>query len=120
MEVRDFLYKHPRIKILLFLLAVVIASPFAMELLIFLQFGGIEVAFLCMLATFKPYFNKLRDFVQSVKGCLKLVKSILASHQITSAKSITFNASFSLATIFFTGSFTFCLAGWIISLALLN
>lgn len=119
-EARDFIKTHPRVRILLLLLAILIASPIAMELLIFLQYGGIEVAFLCMIATFKPYLAKINQYKQRLILFFKISKAAIFEHQITQPRVFVANSAVSTIFIFITGNFALSLTGWLVSFALLR
>ncbi|MCW8109002.1 hypothetical protein OPS25_10900 [Alteromonas ponticola] len=119
-KIQGYLETHPRAKLFLLLLAVLLASPIAMELLIFLQYGGIEVAFLCMVATFKPYLAKLSAYRQYLINLNKTIVKVVVEHQVTQPRAFLFNSTMSLIIIFVTGSITMSLIGWLISLTLLR
>ncbi|WP_416308377.1 hypothetical protein [Neptunicella sp. SCSIO 80796] len=79
----NFLQQRPRLKKVLMLLVLLAAAPFALELLIFIEFGGIEAAFGCLLIMLKPFQHWISPKVQDVREVFSQVMLSLQQHRLS-------------------------------------
>lgn len=78
-----FFQQHPKLKKALMLLLLLAAAPFALELLIFIQFGGIEVAFICLLTMSKPLRDWITFNIKEAKEVTEQLRWSLQRHSLS-------------------------------------
>jgi hypothetical protein len=99
-------------------IAFVVAAALLPEIAFLVQFGGIELAFTLVLATFSPFLTWLSAKYCAFKDMVTI--AYIAYRQSASAKPAVFavQASFCFAAILFTGSTVFALSFFMPSLLL--
>ncbi|WP_438863027.1 hypothetical protein [Neptunicella sp.] len=78
-----FLNNHHKLKKTLMLLLLLAAAPFALELLIFIEFGGIEVAFICLLTMLKPFRLWLTFKFKEIRAVTEQLKLSVQRHSLS-------------------------------------
>ena len=76
----DFLNRHVWLKRALMLLAILIATPFAGYLLLFVEVAGLEVAFACLLIALKPFLTWAQFQIDLIKATFKAISNNFHKH----------------------------------------
>jgi hypothetical protein len=105
--------KYPKLKPVLMCLLILVAAPFALELLIFLEFGGIEVAFTCLMMILKPFTTWATPRLQAIKDTLAALFCTLLRHPISNSRVYFTHVTASLFVLFVTSSLFLSVFLWV-------
>ncbi len=109
----DFLNRHLWLKKTLMLLAILVATPFAGYLLLFVEIVGLEVAFTCLLILINPFLTWLQIHIDNIKATFRAISNNLHKHIVTSPQVYFSHAASSTAFFAVTGVLCMSVAVWL-------
>nr|HIL76743.1 hypothetical protein [Rhodospirillales bacterium] len=109
----DFLNRHVWLKRALMLLAILVATPFAGYLLLFIEVAGLEVAFACLLIMLKPFLTWAQFQIDIIRATFKAISNNFHKH-LASRPTVYFSHAAGSAAFFaITGVMFVSVAVWL-------
>lgn len=109
----DFLNRHLWLKRALMLLAILVATPFAGYLLLFVEIAGLEMAFSCLLIALKPFFTWVRYQWEIITSTFQAIAKNFHKHLASSPTVYFSHAAGSAAFFAITGVMLVSVAVWL-------
>ncbi|GGW73625.1 hypothetical protein [Alishewanella tabrizica] len=109
----DFLTRHVWLKRALMLLAILVATPFAGYLLLFVEVAGLEVAFSCLIILLKPFITWAQFQINMIRATFKAISNNFHKH-LASRPTVYFSHAAGSAAFFaITGVMFVSVAVWL-------